>query len=94
MGIFIHLDVSKAVTKDEWENVYNETLQLVEAFPLVEMRKVNIKGIDTICLTKTIERETVCGWHDEKTEVGWRADGDAEYLKTAESYYVSIMMMK
>lgn len=40
MGIFIYLGISKAVQKQEWEEVYEETLQLVQAFPLAEKRSV------------------------------------------------------
>ena len=28
MGIYIYLAISKSVTKEEWEKVYGETLQL------------------------------------------------------------------
>ena len=35
MGIFIHMNISKSVTKREWKNVYEETLQLVKNFPLI-----------------------------------------------------------
>ena len=31
----INLDVSKAVTKEEWADVYNESLKLIEVFPLL-----------------------------------------------------------
>ena len=57
MGIFIHMNISKSVTKREWKNVYEETLQFVKNFPLAERRKVTCKGIDTICLVPTVERE-------------------------------------
>lgn len=39
MGISIDLGISDSVTKHEWEKVYEETLQLVKAFPLAERRK-------------------------------------------------------
>jgi hypothetical protein len=55
MGIFIHLDISKSVTKPEWEAVYEETLQLIKHLPLAERRQVDIHGVDTICLVKTEE---------------------------------------
>lgn len=86
MGIFIHMSISKAVTKREWEKVYEETLQLVKAFPLAERRKVKCKGIDTICLVPTVERDQTYGWNNEKTRRGWFADGDYETMHTAEEY--------
>lgn len=44
------------------------------------------KGIDTICLVPTVEREQAYGWNAEKIRVGWFADGDYETLHTAEEY--------
>ena len=61
MGIFIHMSISMSVTKKEWEKVYEETLQLVKAFPLAERRKVSCKGIETICLVPSVEREEKYG---------------------------------
>lgn len=86
MGVFIHLNISKSVKKREWEDVYAETLQLVKAFPLAERRKVKCRGIDTICLVPTEEREDVYGWSNEKTRMGWFAEGDYERMHTAEMY--------
>lgn len=89
MGIFIHLAISKSVTKEEWAKVYSETLQLVDNFPLAERRKVNVKGIETICLVPTKEREFIYGWNDEKVQVGWETVGDYTYLmSTAEDYFL------
>lgn len=88
MGIFIHLEVSKSVTEEEWEKVYEETLTLVKAFPLAERRKVPCRGIETICLVPTIEREDSYGWNNEKTRIGWTADGDYETMNIAEEYYL------
>ncbi len=88
MGIFIRLAISHSVTKDEWQKVYEESLKLVEAFPLAEKEKINIEGIDTICLIPTKERTTSCGWNDENERVGWDAVGDYYYMKRAEDYYL------
>ena len=62
MGIFIDLDISKSITKKEWEDVYNETLMLIEKLPLAERRKVDIHGVDTICLVKTAEHSFPPNW--------------------------------
>lgn len=86
MGIFIHMSISKSVTKREWENVYEETLQLAKLFPLAERQKVKCRGIETICLVPTVEREEAYGWHGEKIRQGWFADGDYETMRTAEEY--------
>lgn len=88
MGIFIHLDISKSITKKEWEDVYNETLMLVEKLPLAERRKVNIHGVDTVCLVKTEEHNFPPTWGNYKEIIGWAADGDIDTLNTAEEYFL------
>jgi hypothetical protein len=87
MGIFIHLCISKSVTRPEWEAVYEETLQLVKNLPFAERRKVDIHGVDTICLVKTEERKFTSSWEDDEW-MGWEADGDLETLKVAEEYFL------
>ncbi|MBP3665063.1 MAG: hypothetical protein J6J03_07885, partial [Tyzzerella sp.] len=72
--------------KKEWESVYEETLQLVKAFPLADKRKVNCRGINTICLVPTEEREECYGWNHEKKRTVWRVVGDYETMHTAEEY--------
>lgn len=94
MGIFIYLGISKAVQKQEWEEVYEETLQLVKAFPLAEKRSVQCRDIDTICLVPTREREFHGGWWDKEKRVGWCAVGDYETMHTAEEYFLSRNMIK
>ncbi|MBR1597580.1 MAG: hypothetical protein IJ661_01555 [Lachnospiraceae bacterium] len=89
MGICIHLSISKSVKKEEWQKVYEESLKMVKAFPLAGKRKINIDGIDTICLVETEEHEKTYGWHNEKTRVGWDAVGDYMYMRTAEDYHLS-----
>ena len=88
MGIFIHMAISGSVTKDEWTPVYEETLQLVEAFPFAERLKIPVRGIQTICLVPSKEREHSYGWPKNKVRTGWIADGDYEYLCSAESYFL------
>ena len=87
MGIYIYLQISHSVTKEEWEKVYEETLQLVNAFPFAEKRRIKCKGIDTVCLVKTKERKVVFqDWNGNKEEIGWWTIGDYETMSTAEDY--------
>ena len=86
MGIYVHMSVSKTVTKREWERVYEETLQLVKAFPLAEKREVNCRGVETICLVPTKEREIIYDWNDEEKRIGWCTNGDYNTMHTAETY--------
>ena len=50
MGIFIHLEVSKSVTEEEWENVYEETLALVKAFHWQSGEKSHAGGLRRFAL--------------------------------------------
>lgn len=88
MGIFIYMSVSQSVTPKEWAGVYQETLRLVKAFPLAERREVPVRGIPTTCLVRSEECESPWGWNRDETTIGWFADGDYEYLRTAECYFL------
>ena len=88
MGISIKVYISTSTTKNEWEKVYEESLYLAKHFPLANMQKASIKGIDTICLVPTDEQEEKYGWNNENTRVGWYAVGDYETMHTAETYYM------
>lgn len=88
MGIFINLEISKSVTIEEWRAVYQETLQLVKAFPLSERLEIPVRGIPTKCCVPTKERQESYGWNKEKVRTGWFADGDYESLRVAETYFL------
>lgn len=51
MGIYMHLLASGAVTPNEWRAAYQETLKLVRAFSLGELREKEIAGVPVYCLT-------------------------------------------
>ncbi len=88
MGVFIYLNISKSVTREEWREVYQETLKLIKAFPLAERREVPIRGISTICHVRTEEREQPYAWNQEQVKTGWFADGDYVSLRVAERYFL------
>lgn len=50
MGVCISLSISKAVTPQEWREVYEEALCLAKELNLAMRKEVRIHGIDTICL--------------------------------------------
>lgn len=89
MGICISMEISKATTKEEWNKVYNETLELIKYLPLADTRKVDVHGIECFCLTPTTERKEEPRWRDEPVQYGWAAVGDYESMRTAEEYYLS-----
>ena len=87
MGIFIHLYVSESVTKEEWNSVYEESLNLIDKFPLAETIEKTIEGIDVYCMVPTKERIIENSWDtNEKDEYGWIASKDYNNLNGAERY--------
>ena len=93
MGIFINLAISKSVTNEEWRQVYEESLKMVKAFPFAEKRRINIDGIDTICLVETKEQEATYGFNGN-VRIGWDTVGDYDYMCTAEDYYTPRNLVK
>lgn len=85
MGISIHMAISTSTTREEWRDVYQETLQLARAFPLAELREELVRGVPTTCLVPTVEREYSYGRH-RKASKGWRAAGDYRSCLTAETF--------
>lgn len=88
MGIFIHLSISKSVTQEQWEKVYNETLRFLDIFPFAEGQIAPIKGIDVYCLVRTQERQTPGSWFDPKPRIGWKTCGDYQNMAMAEDFYL------
>lgn len=94
MGIVINMNISKSVTKKEWESVYNETLLLVDKLPFAERISKNIHGIDTICLVRTKERTDRYGLNKAMSRTGWFTEGDYIYMDTAEDYFLPRDLVK
>lgn len=86
MGIFIYEAVSKSVTEDEWKKVYEETLTLVEAFPLAERGRITYAGKEVICAVPS--REQITTDYRGREKAGWSASMDYDTLKRAEEYYL------
>ena len=87
MGIHINLYISKSVTKQEWNDVYEESLRLAKAFPLADLKKINIKSVETLCLVPCREYEKSNIWDEKLKAVGWCAFGDYETSDIAEEYF-------
>ena len=58
MGIYINLEISKSVTKEEWKRVYEETLALAKKLSLAGLRKMKIHDVDVYYLAQVEEFET------------------------------------
>ena len=83
MGIFIHLEVSKSVTEEEWSRIYEESLELVKFFPLAERGTISYVGQQVVCAVRTEEREMR---YRSGTKRGWCAEMDYDTLNWAEEY--------
>lgn len=81
MGIFIHLNISDTVTRDEWEKAYQKSVCLMEKMPFAEQKVKMYHGSRLVCLTRTTEKE----WYGK---IGWHTIGDSVSLKTAEDYFL------
>lgn len=86
MGVCISLSISKAVTPQEWQEVYEEALCLAKELNLAMRKEVRIQGIDTIRLVPVDEFEQTSGCNNEHMRYFWSADGDYLYMRTAESF--------
>lgn len=86
MGIYQYLMISQSVTKEEWADVYEETLQLARELPLAELRSVPVRGIDTCCVVHTEEREVRAEWTKGQLCRLWNANGDYEALALGEDF--------
>lgn len=94
MGIYLQLSISKSVSKEEWQKVYEETLQLAKAFQLAEERKVLCRDIETACLVPVEEHEMESLWNCMEKRIGWCADGDYTSMRTAEAFYMPKNLVK
>lgn len=79
MGIFIHLAVSRAISQEEWEPAYEESLRLAKAFGLCDSTWKKKYDRDLYCLIPT-EEIMVRG------KKAWCAVGDLNTWHTGEDY--------
>lgn len=94
MGIFLSLSISKAVSKEEWEMVYKETLQLAKDLKLAEKRKILCRDIETACLVLVEEHEMDSWWQNVDKRIGWCVDGDYRTMRTAEAFFMPKNLVK
>ncbi len=93
MGIFIHLDISKSITNDEWSKVYEESKLLAQAFELGDCQKVNIHGQNVYCMVRSKEKIEKDYW-SKKTYKGWETCGDCVTMRCAENAFVPEKIVK
>lgn len=80
MGIYLPMFVSNSITEEQWNEAYQEALQMAEILPCLDISNVTPKGYPIICGIRTHEREGRNG------ERGWHTVGDCETFGNAEDY--------
>ena len=85
MGVYVYIDLSKSITKEEWTSVYNESLELLKVFPFAERQRKKIDTNEVVCLTRTKERKSENG---NGAQMKWIACGDMETLECGEEFVV------
>ena len=79
MGIYLRLYVSDTITQEEWEPAYEESLKLVEKFPLMELQDDYYGFTRRYVGVKAGERMI-------RGKRGWIVDGDLESRLYAERF--------
>ena len=80
MGIHIGMTVSTHVSKERWEAVYDEALDLAQKLNLADCRNKEIHGHVVRCLVPTEETE----WNGRK---GFWAVADYSFRDSAEGFF-------
>lgn len=86
MGVYINLDIILSkISKEEWEEVYKETLELIKAYPFADVKADYIDDIERIFLDRSEEKIEKDG---DKEIRYWRTCGDLESKRTAEYFTI------
>lgn len=85
MGTYLYFALSKSVTQEEWERVYEESLYLAQKLNLADFTKINYKGVSPQCFCRVKEHQTS---YDEKEDPHWCASADYSYMNEAEEFWL------
>ena len=84
MGIYINLDIKpNSITKEEWNDVYNEAVILLNKYPFMDIERKKIGDITIPIVTRAREL-----YDEEKNSKYFRVMGDMKSQKRAESFYL------
>ncbi|MBD7937616.1 hypothetical protein H9655_11330 [Cytobacillus sp. Sa5YUA1] len=84
MGIYIGLDIiPNHINQEDWQKVFEETLQLIQAYPFATLNVDSVNGFMRFVLDRT-ERQNVEGYGSEAEY--WKINGDLESKETGESF--------
>lgn len=84
MGIYIGLDIiPNQINQKDWQMVFEETLQLIQAYPFATLNVDSVNGFKRFVLERT-ERQNVEEYGLEAEY--WKINGDLESKETGESF--------
>lgn len=84
MGIYVGLDVMpNKIKQEDWQKVFEETMQLIQAYPFAMLKEENVDGFKRLVLDRA-EVQYVEGYGAE--EKYWKINGDLESKETGEGF--------
>lgn len=84
MGVYIGLDiVPNEINQEDWQEVFEETLLLIQAYPFATYNVDNLDGFKRLVLDRTEEQSVDKYGLKEKY---WKIIGDLESKETGESF--------
>ncbi|QQK74918.1 hypothetical protein HUG15_04405 [Salicibibacter cibarius] len=87
MGVYIFMDIlPNEIDPDEWEDVYEESLQLIDAYPFLD-NTVDTETHGVIWRYGHRAKELEMDFdHDYRRQLGWHVFGDYPSMQSAESF--------
>ncbi len=84
MGIYIGLDiVPNNINQKDWQKVFEETMQLIQAYPFATLKEEDVYGFKRLALDRA---DGQCVKEYGVEEKYWKINGDLESKETGESF--------
>lgn len=84
MGIYVGLDVMpNKINQEDWQSVFEETVQLIQAYPFATLKEENVNGFKRLVLDRA-EVQYVGGYGREGRY--WKVNGDLDSKETGEGF--------
>lgn len=84
MGIYIGIDIiPNKINEQDWKVVFEETLQLIQAYPFATLNMDSVNGFKRLVLERA-KKQYIEGFEEE--EGYWKINGDLKSKDTGESF--------
>lgn len=85
MGVYIGLELVRGtISQQKWQETYMETLQLLNAYPFVDLKRKQVGYKELLIYARDLENDT-----DNPDKRHWCVCGDMKSKKTGESFCLS-----